>query len=225
MTGSELKKAIRSAAKTLNSRIRRLKNENLPSSTNQRIQDAQKYNSPLVTSSGYASGSTAGLTLKQLESKLKWIRGITSETETVAQSRALVEKRAKEWGVKKEEASRRIQAGRVFYQVLGRQGYKWDSTEIHNAIQEFDSTPTYDELENKLFEKYGADMQGTEDGSDTLREWMNEHNEIPPGVYAHHETNPRTGQDEIIFDDEFFDENGDLQDGGYRDENGEIIYI
>ena len=225
MTESELKKAIKSAAKTLNSRIRRLKNENLPSSTNQRIQDAQKYNSPLVTASGYVSGSTAGMTLKQLESKLKWIRGITENTETVAQSRELVNKRAAEWGVKKEEAARRINAGRVFYQVLGGQGYKWDSTQVHNAITEFDKTPTFEELENKLYEMYGEKMQGEEDGSELLREWMNENNEIPPGVLAHKETNPRTGLDEIIYDDEFFDENGDLQQGGFRDENGDIVYI
>lgn len=225
MTENELKRAIKSAAKTLNSRIRRLKNENLPSSTNQRLQDAQKHNSPLVTSSGYVSGSTTGLTLNQLESKLKWIRGVTENTETVAQSRELVEKKAAEWGVKKEEASRRIQAGRVFYQVLGGQGYKWDSTQVHDAITEFDSTPSYDELENKLYEKFGADMQGTDDGGESLRDWMNKNNEIPPGVYAHHETNPHTGQDEIIYDDEFFDDDGELQQGGFRDENGEIIYV
>ena len=177
MTENELKRAIKSAAKTLNSRIRRLKNENLPSSTNQRLQDAQKHNSPLVTSSGYVSGSTTGLTLNQLESKLKWIRGVTENTETVAQSRELVEKKAAEWGVKKEEASRRIQAGRVFYQVLGGQGYKWDSTQVHDAITEFDSTPSYDELENKLYEKFGADMQGTDDGGESLRDWMNKNND------------------------------------------------
>lgn len=225
MTENELKKAIKSAAKTLNSRIRRLKNENLPSSTNQRIQDAQKHNSPLVTSSGYVSGSTAGLTLKQLESKLKWIRGVTENTETVAQSRELVEKKSAEWGVKKEEAARRIQAGRVFYQVLGSQAYKWDSNDVHDAIEEFYSTPSYDELENKLFEKFGKDMQGSDDGGESLREWMNENDEIPPGVYAHHETNPRTGQEVIIYDDEFFDNDGELQQGGFRDENGDIIII
>lgn len=225
MTENELKRAIRSAAKSLNSRIRRLKNENLPSSTNQRIQDAQKHKSPLVTTSGYVSGSTAGLTMNQLQAKLKWIRGVMENTETVTQARALVEQKAKEWGVKKEEAARRIQAGRVFYQVLGGQGYKWDSTQVHDAITEFDSTPTFDELENKLFEKFGQDMQDTEDGQEQLREWMNENNKIPDGVYAHHEINPRTGNDEIIYDDEFFDDDGNLQQGGFRDENGEIIYV
>lgn len=225
MTENELKRAIKSATKSLNSRIRRLKNENLPSSANQRIQDAQKYKSPLVTASGYVSGSTAGMTMNQLQAKLKWIRGIMENTETVTQARELVERKAKEWGVKKEEAARRIQAGRVFYQVLGGQGYKWDSTQVHDAITEFDSTPTFDELENKLFEKFGQDMQDTEDGQEQLREWMNENNTIPDGVYAHHETNPRTGMDEIIYDDEFFDDNGDLQQGGFRDENGEIIYV
>lgn len=225
MTESELKRAIKSAAKTLNSRIRRLKNENLPSSVDQRLSDAQKFNSPLVTKSGYVSGSTAGLTLKQLQEKLKWIRGVTENTETVTQARELVEKKSKEWGVKKEEAARRIKAGRVFYQVLGGQGYKWDSTQVHDAIQEFDSTPTYDELENKLYEKFGSEMQDTDDGLESLREWMNNSGLIPDGVYAHHETNPKTGRDEIIYDDEYFDDNGDLQQGGFRDENGEIIYI
>lgn len=225
MTENELKQAIKSAAKTLNSRIRRLKNENLPSSTHQRLEDAIKYKSPLVTSAGYVSGATSGLTMEQLKSKLKWIRGVTENTETVQQARKLVEEKSKEWNVNKQEAARRIQAGRVFYQVLGGQGYKWDSTQVHDAIQEFDSTPTYDELENKLFEKFGQDMQGTEDGQEQLREWMNKNNEIPSGVYAHHETNPKTGMDEIIFDDEFFDDDGNLQQGGFRDENGEIIYV
>lgn len=225
MTENELKRAIRSAAKTLNSRIRRLRNEGLPSSTEQRLEDARKYNSPLVTSSGFVSGSTKGLTQNQLEQKLKWIRGVTENTETVSQSRELVERKAKEWGVKKEEAARRIKAGRVFYQVLGGQGYKWDSTQVHDAITEFESTPTFDELQDKLYEKFGRDIQDTADGMEQLRQWMNEKDTIPNGVFAHHETNPRTGQDEIIFDDEFFDDDGNLQQGGFYDENGDLIYV
>lgn len=225
MTENELKRAIRTAAKSLNSRIRRLKNENLPSSTHQRIQDAVSHNHPFVTGSGYVSGSVSGLTVKQLESKLKWIRGVAENTETVTQARALVEQKAREWGVKKEEAARRIKAGRVFYQVLGGQGYKWDSTQVHDAITSFEKTPTFDELENKLYEMYGEQMQGEEEGTELLREWMNENNTIPNGVYAHHETNPRTGQDVIIYDDEFFDDDGELQQGGFRDENGDIVYV
>ena len=136
-----------------------------------------------------------------------------------------MDNKSREWGVKKEEAARRIRAGRVFYQVLGGQGYKWDSTQVHNAIQEFEKTPSFDELENKLYEMYGEKMQDEEDGGELLREWMNENNTIPPGVYAHVETDPNTGDDVIIYDDEYFDENGELQQGGFRDENGDIVYI
>lgn len=225
MTENELKQAIKSAAKTLNSRIRRLKKENLPSTAENRIVEAQKHGRPEVTASGYVSGSTKNLTLNQLNERLKWIRGITENTETVSQARELVENKAREWGVKKEEAARRIKAGRVFYQVLGGQGYKWDSTQVHNAIQEFEKTPSFDELENKLYEMYGEKMQDEEDGGELLREWMNENNTIPPGVYAHVETDPNTGDDVIIYDDEYFDENGELQQGGFRDENGDIVYI
>lgn len=225
MTENELKQAIKSAAKTLNSRIRRLKNEKLPSTAEHRITEALKHKRPEVTKSGYVSGSTAGLTLQQLQERLKWIRGITENTETVKQARELVERKAKEWNVKKEEAARRIKAGRVFYQVLGGEGYKWDSTQVHDAITEFDKTPSFDELENKLYQMFGEKLQGEEDGSENLRGWMNENNEIPPGVMAHVETNPKTGRDEIIYDDEFFDDDGNLQQGGFRDENGEIIYV
>lgn len=187
MTENELKSAIKSAAKTLNSRIRRLKNEDLPSNVDQRLKDQIKYKTGLVTPSGYVSGSTAGLTLKQLQSKLKWIKRVTSNTETVKQARENVERKAREWNVKKEEAARRIRAGRMFFQVLGSTRYKWDSTEVQEAIQEFDHTPTYDDLENKLFEKFGQDIQDTEEGADALLDWMNEHDIIPPGVNAHRE--------------------------------------
>ena len=163
--------------------------------------------------------------MQQLHDRLKWIRGITENTETVTQARELVERKAKEWNVKKKEAARRIKAGRVFYQVLGGEGYKWDSTQVHDAITEFDKTPSFDELENKLYEMFGEKLQGEEEGSENLREWMNENNEIPPGVMAHVETNPKTGRNEIIYDDEFFDDDGNLQQGGFRDENGEIIYV
>ena len=74
-------------------------------------------------------------------------------------------------------------------------------------------------------EMYGEKMQDEEDGGELLREWMNENNTIPPGVYAHVETDPKTGDDVIIYDDEYFDENGELQQGGFRDENGDIVYI
>lgn len=210
MTETELKSAIKSAAKTLNSRLRRLKNENLPSTADSMIANARAHKDPNVTASGYVSGSTSGMTMKQLNEKLKWIRGITSNTQTVTQARELVERKAREWGVKKEEAARRIRAGRVFYQVLGAQGYKWDSSRIHEAIEEFDETPTYEQLENKLYEKFGQDMQDEEQGRQYLREWMNEHNDIPPGVYAHVETNPNTGMDVILYDDESFDDDGNI---------------
>lgn len=210
MTVNELKSAIKSAAKTLNSRIRRLQKEGLPSTSEQRLADAKKFGSPLVTASGFVSGSTKNLTEKQLREKLKWIRGVTENTETVTQARELVEKRAQEWGVKKEEAARRIRAGRVFYQVLGAQGYKWDSTEIHEAIEEFDSTPTYDELQDKLMRKFGEKMQDTEEGRELLREWIESHNEIPWGVYGEFREPPTGGADRFLYDDEMFDERGNI---------------
>lgn len=213
MTEQELKRAIVSATKTLNSRIRRLKNEDLPSSIDQRLSDLKKFNHPMLTAAGYISSSTAGMTLKQLQAKLKYIRGLTENTETVAQAREMVERKSREWNVKKTEAARRIRAGRLFYQVLGGRGFKWDSEQVRQAMQEFEHTPEYDELENKLYEMFGADMQDTDDGAEPLREWMNEHDTIPPGVDAHVETNPATGRDEIIYDDEYIDENGEIQIG------------
>lgn len=212
MTENELKQAIKSATKTLNSRLRRLKNENLPSSVDQRIADAIKFNSPLVTSSGYVSGSTKGLTMKQLNEKLKWIRGVTENTETVTQARELVNRKAKEWNVKKDEAARRIKAGRLFYQVLGAQGYKWDSTQVHDAITEFDKTPSYDELQDKLMEKFGADLQDTEEGRETLRDWIEENDYVPADVYGSWQTPPNGGDDRFLFDDEAFNENGEIVD-------------
>lgn len=212
MTEKELKQAIKSATKTLNSRLRRLKNENLPSSADQRIADAQKFNNPFVTSSGYVSGSTKGLTMKQLKEKLKWIRGVKENTETVTQARDLVERKAKEWNVKKEEAARRIKAGRLFYQVLGAQGYKWDSTEVHDAITEFDKTPNYDELQDKLMEKFGADLQDTEEGREILRNWIEENDFVPPNVDGSWQTPPNGGDDQFLFDDEAFNEKGDIVD-------------
>lgn len=210
MTESELKQAIKKTAKTLNSRLRRLKNENLPSTADEMIDRAMKHNDPNITPSGYISGGTANMTLEQLKSKYKFIAGIMRNTQTVKQAREMVSRKAAEWNVNKEEAARRIRAGRVFYQVLGAQGYKWDSDQIHQAIQEFDETPTFEELENKLYEKFGADMQDTDDGREYLREWMNENNSIPPGVYAHEELNPITGDSTILYDDESFDENGNI---------------
>lgn len=212
MTEKELKQAIKSATKTLNSRLRRLKNENLPSSADQRIADAQKFNSPLVTSSGYVSGSTKGLTMQQLNEKLKWIRGVTENTETVTQARELVERKAKEWNVKKDEAARRIKAGRLFYQVLGAQGYKWDSTQVHDAITEFDTTPSYEELQDKLMEKFGADLQDTEEGRETLRDWIEENDYVPADVYGSWQTPPDGGDEQFLFDDEAFNEYGEIVD-------------
>ena len=212
MTEKELKQAIKSATKTLNSRLRRLKNENLPSSADQRIADAKKFNSPLVTSSGYVSGSTKGLTMQQLNEKLKWIRGVTENTETVTQARELVERKAKEWNVKKDEAARRIKAGRLFYQVLGAQGYKWDSAQVHDAITEFDKTPTYDELQDKLMEKFGADLQDTEEGRETLRDWIEENDYVPADVYGSWQTPPNGGDEQFLFDDEAFNEYGEIVD-------------
>lgn len=210
MTENELKQAVISATKTLNSRLRRLKKEGLPSSADQRISDAIKFNSPLVTKAGYVSASTKGLTIKQLQEKLKWIKGVTENTETVKQARELVERKAKEWNVKKEEAARRIRAGRVFYQVLGAQGYKWDSTQVHEAIEEFENTPNYDELNNKLMEKFGEQLQDTDEGREILREWIENNNIIPWGVYGDFQTPPDGGADRFLFDDEMFDDSGNI---------------
>ena len=152
------------------------------------------------------------LRVKQLKEKLKWIRGVTENTETVTQARELVNRKAKEWNVKKDEAARRIKAGRLFYQVLGSQGYKWDSTQVHDAITEFDKTPSYDELQDKLMEKFGADLQDTEEGRETLRDWIEENDYVPADVYGSWQTPPNGGDEQFLFDDEAFNEYGEIVD-------------
>ena len=206
----QLKRAIVSETKTLNSRIRRLQKEHLPSSIDAKITELKKFKHPFVTEKGFISASTKGYTEKQLKEKLKWIRGVKENTETVKEAREMLERRAKEWNVKKEEAARRIRSGRVFYQVLGEQGYKWDSDQVKSAIEEFEETPTYEELHDKLIEKFWYTLVDTEEGREMFRDWMTDKNFIPGDVPARKEINPKTGEETILFDDEKFDENGEI---------------
>jgi hypothetical protein len=52
---------IISATKTLNSRLRRLRAEDLPTATDQKLQDIELFRPGFVTGKGYVSSSTAGM--------------------------------------------------------------------------------------------------------------------------------------------------------------------
>ena len=181
---AQLRAQIVSATKTLNSRIRRLRAEDLPSFATPRMQDIELHRPGFLTQSGYVSSSSAGLDEFQLQEKLKLIKGLINETETVSQAREIVETKMKEWKVKKEEAIKRIKAGRVFYQVLGYRGGIFDSDRVHDAIIEFDKTPAYSELIDRIYRDYGHELQNEVNGKEILLEWMNEKHEIPIGVEA-----------------------------------------
>lgn len=197
MTKKELEKAIRSAAKTANSRIRRARRAGLPTSSTERLETARKMNSPLVTESGFVSATTKGLTEKQLQQKLKWIRGITEQTETVEQARKRVQQKAKEWNVSEETAKHRLESGRIFSQILTDYSTIFDSNKINEVMNEFNHTPTYDELIEALFMKYGKDLQDLSYEREFLRRWINENKKIPDGVNGSFNEN-----DEFVFDDE-----------------------
>lgn len=197
MTVEELQRKIVSTSKTLNSRIRRLRKEDLPSSIDYRIEEARKMKNPYFTESGYFSASYKNMTKEQLQHKLKYMRGLLENSETVAQARQSLERKMKEWNVKKEEAKRRIKAGRVFYQVLGNTQYKFDSTVVHDSITSFDKTPSYDDLLADVIWRNAERMQDEPDGREMLLEFMNDYNTIPDGVRAH-----KTSDGRIVFDDE-----------------------
>lgn len=186
-----LQQQILSATKTLNSRLRRLRAEDLPTSAEQHMQNIDLHRPGFLTPKGFVSASTAGMSQQDLQEKLKLIKTLISETETVKEARANVEQKMKEWNVKKEEAKRLIRAGRVFYQALGYRGGVFDSDRVHVSIEEFDKTPNYPELINRLFMDYGREMQNERNGRISLMEWMRETNQIPPGVMA--DRNPQTG--------------------------------
>lgn len=186
-----LQRQLVSATKTLNSRIRRLRAENLPSSTEYRIREAERMETGYITPSGYVSASTKGMTANEIKQKLKWVRGVTENTETVKQSRALVNLRMREWGTTKEETKDRIRAGRVFYQVLGYRGGVFDSDRVHYAIEEFAKTPSYDTLVNRIFQDYGREMQNEVNGREELLRWMNKTGIIPAGVNADEDSTGR----------------------------------
>ena len=201
-----LKQQILSATKTLNSRLRRLKNEDLPTAAEQRLTEIEMHRPGFVTGKGYVSSSTKGMTDAQLQEKLRMIQGLINETETVKEARENLERKIKEWNTTKEEARRRIRAGRVFYQVLGYANGIFDSDRIHTAIEEFDKTPDYNELIDKIFLDYGFEMQNEVNGRELLLDWMNDNNVIPMGVEALKD--PETGK--IVY--------------GFFDETGAIIY-
>ena len=179
-----LQRQLVSATKTLNSRIRRLRAEDLPSSTEYRIREAERMETGYITPTGYVSAATKGMTANEIKQKLKWVRGVTENTETVKQSRALVQLRMREWGTTKEETKERIRAGRVFYQVLGYRGGVFDSDRVHYAIEEFAKTPSYDTLVNRIFQDYGVEMQNEVNGREELLRWMKKTGIIPAGVNA-----------------------------------------
>ena len=201
-----LKSQIISATKTLNSRLRRLRAEDLPTATDQKLQDIDLFRPGFVTSKGYVSAATAGMSDAQLKEKLDMIKDLISTTETVKEAREYLEKKMKKWKMKKEEAKERIRRGRVFYRVLGYQNGIFDSDQVHESIEEFDKTPDYPELIDKLMRDYGQELQNERNGRGVLLEWMNETQEIPLNVDAIKD--PTTGQ--IVY--------------GYIDQYGDIVY-
>lgn len=197
MTIKELQKKIKSATKTANSRLRRLKENDLQSHVFTKLEQARRMKSDLVTDSGFISAKYTGYTEKELIAKLKWIKGITEQTETVKQAKTKQRELMEKWNTSKEETNRRIRAGRVFFQALGYQNYLFDSTQVKEAIEEFDKTPTTEELIDRCFEKFGSEIQDDIEGRDALLEWMNRKHIIPDGVNA--VENPLTGK--IIYID------------------------
>lgn len=184
MTINELKRKIISETKTLNSRLKRLENENLPSASFAKIQQAKEMNNGYVTSLGRISAATANMTEKQLKDKLKWIRGIKEQTQTVKEAKIYVEKKAKEWNVSTDTAKERIRQGRVFNQALSYRSGIFDSDRVHLSIEEFESTPSYDELIKQLFIDFGVELQDEISGRWELLKFMNDTGIIPPGVRA-----------------------------------------
>lgn len=201
-----IEQQILSATKTLNSRLRRLRAEDLPSAAEARLKEIEMHRPGFVTEKHFISSSTKGLTERQKMEKLKMIHGLLLETETVKEARENVKQKMREWNVSKEEANRRIRAGRVFYQVLGYRGGVFDSDRVHVAIEEFEKTPGYDELIDKIYLDYGNELQNELNGRQILLEWMNEKHKIPAGVEAVED--PTTGR--IVY--------------GYINENGVIVY-
>lgn len=189
MTIEELKRKVISETKTLNSRLRRLEKEGLPSTAFAKIQQAKAMGSELVTDSGMISARTAGYTQKQLMSKLKWIRGISANTQSPTETKKYVAEKQKEWGTSYDETVKRINQGRVFYQAVGYRGGIFDSDRVHLSIEEFESTPSYDELITKLFMDFGVELQDEINGRWELLKFMNDTGIIPPGVNAEKKDN------------------------------------
>lgn len=183
-TVKKLKQQIVSATKTLNSRLRRLRAEDLPATTEHNIHELGLLRPGFVTESGYISAATAGMEWDELKEKLDTIRGLIKETETVKQARENVERKMKQWNVSKQEAKRRIKQSRVFYQILGYRGGIFESDDIKTAIESFDKTPNYDQLLDEMFLRFGVEMQNERAARGLLLEWMNNKNIIPLGVSA-----------------------------------------
>lgn len=179
-----LAQQILSATKTINSRLRRLRAEDLPATSEQRLREIQMHRPGFITPSGFVSSSVKGMTENEMREKLRMIRGLLQNTETVPQARENLEKKRQHWNVSKEEARERIRAGRVFYQVLGYRGGIFDSDRVHVAIEEFEKTPSYDDLVDKIYYDYGSELQFETNGRENLLEWMNKKRIIPPYVQA-----------------------------------------
>lgn len=189
MTIEELKRKVINETKTLNSRLRRLEKEGLPSAAFAKIQQAKSMGSELVTDSGMISARTYGYTEKQLKSKLRWIRGVNEKTQSVTQARKYVAEKAKEWGTSYDETVKRINQGRVFYQAIGYRGGIFDSDRVHLSIEEFEHTPSYNDLIKQLFMDFGVELQDEINGRWELLKFMNETGIIPPGVKAEEKPN------------------------------------
>ena len=95
MTEKSLAQQILSATKTLNSRLRRLRAEDLPTAAEARMKDIDTHRPGFITPSGFVSSSVRGMDEKQMAEKLRMIKGLISETETVKEARANLEQKMK----------------------------------------------------------------------------------------------------------------------------------
>jgi hypothetical protein len=61
-------------------------------------------------------------------------------------------------------------------------------------------------------EKFGADLQDIEEEREILRDWIEANDYVPPGVSGSWKTPPNGGAPRFLFDDEAFNEKGDIVD-------------
>lgn len=198
-----IEQEITSLSKTINSRLLRLQRAGLPHSAEYRLAELSRLNSKLVTAAGFVSTSTRGMTERQKTQKLKWMRDLLKNIETVPQAREQVRAKSIKWGISESAAAEYLRAGRVFTQVVGYKNGLFDSEQVQKVIQEFEHAPDLPELIDRLYETYGRDIQDEISGRGLLLEWMCKNDTIPDGVRADYDD----GVIKYIDDDGNFIEN------------------